>query len=145
MRLSSRNRIAAVVIGALLGTGGLLATPGAVQADAVCASATEACAPGLAVQATVIKTVFVRSGDWRTLETYVNAAAIGVFNDPAGAQIKVRYGVGIFGFDRQKQTLDGSTNKRLDVGKTASLSRARMQIKVNRDTEVTYTLILEGP
>ena len=95
--------------------------------------------------AVVTKTVFITDGDWRTLETFFNASAIGVFEDPAGAQIKVRYGVGIFGFDRQKQTLDGQTDKRLEVGKGGSLARARMQMKVNQDTEVTYSIILPGP
>jgi hypothetical protein len=93
----------------------------------------------------VTKTVFVTDGGWRTLETFFNASGIGVFEDPAGAQIKVRYGVGIFGFDRQKQTLDGETDKRLDVGKGGSFARARMQVKVNNDTELTYTIILPGP
>jgi len=95
--------------------------------------------------AVVTNTVFVTSGDWRTLETFFNSSGIGVFEDPAGAQIKVRYGVGWFGFDRQKQTLNGETEKRLDVGKGGSFARARMQIKVNQSTEVTYTLILPGP
>ncbi len=95
--------------------------------------------------ATVTKTVLVRASDWRTLETFWNASATGVFVDPSGAQIKVRYGVGWFGFDRQKQTLNGETQKRLEVGKGGSWARARMQMKVSRDSEVTYTLFLPGP
>jgi hypothetical protein len=95
--------------------------------------------------ATETKTVFVTGGGWRTLETFFNASGVGVFEDPAGARIKVRYGVGIFGFDRQNQTLDGETDKRLDVGRGGSVARARMQIRNSRDTEVTYTLILPGP
>jgi hypothetical protein len=95
--------------------------------------------------AVVTREVFVTAGGWRTLETFFNASVVGVFRDPAGAQIKVRYGVGFFGFDRQRQTLDGDTDKRLDVGKGGSLARARMQMKVNHDTDVTYRLILPGP
>lgn len=95
--------------------------------------------------AVVTKTVFVTEGGWRTLETFFNASGVGVFKDPSGAQIKVRYGIGSFGFDRQKQTLNGETDKRLDIGKGGSIARARMQMKVNQDTEVTYTLILPGP
>lgn len=93
----------------------------------------------------VTKTVFVTEGGWRTLETFFNASASGIFEDPAGAKIKVRYGVGFFGFDRQKQTLNGQDDKRLDVGKGGSFARARMQIDVDEDTELTYTLILPGP
>jgi hypothetical protein len=95
--------------------------------------------------ATVSRTKFVGKGDWRTLETFFNASATGTFEDPSGALIKVRYGVGFFGFDRQKQTLDGESVKRLEVGSGGSLARARMQIRVNRDADVTYTLILPGP
>ena len=91
------------------------------------------------------KTVIVTEGGWRTLETFFNASGVGVFEDPAGAKIKVRYGIGVFGFDGQKRTLDGEIDKQLDVGKGGSIARARMQIRVNRDSEVAYTLILPGP
>lgn len=87
----------------------------------------------------------VKSGKWRTMEWFWNSSGIGTFEDPSGARIKVRYGVGWFGFDRQKQTLDGANPKRLEVGKGGSLARARMQMRVQRNTEVTYTLTLEGP
>jgi hypothetical protein len=59
--------------------------------------------------AAVTKTVFVTEGGWRTLETFFNASAVGVFEEPSGAAIKVRYGVGLFGLDGQKQTLNGQT------------------------------------
>ena len=94
---------------------------------------------------TVTRTRFVTRGGWRTLETFFGSSATGVFEDPAGARIKVRYGFGFFGFDRQKQTLDGQTAKRLEVGSTASLARARMQVRVERDADITYSLILPGP
>ena len=95
--------------------------------------------------ATVTRIKFVTEGGWRTLETFLNASATGVFDKPAGAVIKVRYGVGFLGFDRQKQTLDGRNPRRLEVGSAGSLARARMQIRVDRDTDVTYTVILPGP
>ncbi len=86
----------------------------------------------------VVRESFVRAGGWRTLATLVNVDAEGRFRTPAGARIKLRYGVGWFGFDRQKQTLDGETLKRLKVGSTASLSRARMQMSVTTDAHVTW-------
>ena len=89
------------------------------------------------------RTVFVTKGGWRTLEVVFGASRSAAFVKPAGAQIKVRYGVGWFGFDRQKQKLDGITAKTLSVGATGSLARARMQMKVVQDTEVTYEFFAE--
>lgn len=60
-----------------------------------------------------------------------------MFRAPEGAKIKVRYGIGFLGFNRQEQTFNGSTFKNLSVG-TGSIGGARMQIKVSRDTDVTY-------
>jgi hypothetical protein len=95
--------------------------------------------------ATITETVFVRKGSWRTLRTFFRASATGVFLRPAGATIKVRFGVSFLGFDRQKQSLDGETTKTLVVSLGSSLLRARMQIRVSKDDEVTYTLHLPGP
>jgi hypothetical protein len=81
---------------------------------------------------------YVRAGDWRTLETFWNVSATGYFRLPAGAQIKVRYGVGWLGYDSQKKTLDG-TLKTLRVG-SASLLLARMQMKFSRSAYVYYTI-----
>ncbi len=50
-----------------------------------------------------VKTVSVRKGDWRTLETFFNAKGVAFFRAPVGATIKVRYGVGWLGKDRQVQ------------------------------------------
>jgi len=88
----------------------------------------------------------VAAGDWRTLEKFwgFGGSAQGVFQRPSGATIKVRYGFGWFGFDRQKQTLNETTTKTLEVGKIGSTSRARMQMRVNRDSEVHYVLHLHG-
>lgn len=85
----------------------------------------------------MIRTVHVRRGDWRTLESFFNATGMAVFKAPRGAVIKVRYGVGWLGKDRQKQTLDGQTEKKLEIG-SWSVTVARIQIKVERDTDVTY-------
>ncbi len=37
------------------------------------------------------RTKRIRSGDWRTVEVYVNASGTAFFQQPAGARIKVRY------------------------------------------------------
>lgn len=85
----------------------------------------------------MIRTKHITSGGWRTVEWFWNANGTAFFRAPAGAAIKVRYGVGFLGFDRQKQTLDGSNYKKLSVG-MGSVARARMQIKVSQNVDVTY-------
>jgi hypothetical protein len=90
--------------------------------------------------AEVVRTKFVKFGDWRTLESGWNATFSCRFRDPGGAQVKVRYGDGRWlGRDGQKQTLDG-TDRLVTVGR-ASFAYARIQMKVQQDTEVTYTYI----
>jgi hypothetical protein len=86
----------------------------------------------------VQRTRHASSGDWRTLESFFNATGTAFFAGPPNGQIKVRIGLGFFGWDLQKQTLDGHTLKRLTVSRIVSLSRARMQIKVTRSVDVTY-------
>jgi len=94
--------------------------------------------------AEITKSKIVKAGAWRTLESGWNAKFSCRFRDPAGAQIKVRYGSGWwFGWDSQKQTLNG-TFKIVNVTK-ASVAYARVQIKVQKDSEVTYTYIASGP
>lgn len=87
----------------------------------------------------VARTKYVQAGDWRTLEWFWNASGTAYFLHPAGARIKVRYGVGWFGFDRQKQTLDGINTKTLSVG-GGSIARARMQMKVTQSVHVNYSV-----
>jgi len=65
------------------------------------------------------------------------------FRAPTGVQIKVCYGGGWFGFDRQKQTLNGSDYKKLEVG-LASLGYARMQVRVLHTTDVTHDVYPGG-
>jgi len=84
-----------------------------------------------------IREKFVKKGKWRTMEWFFNSNGVTFFKAPNDASIKVRYGVGWLGKDRQKQKLDGGTYKKLQVGKS-SLLRARMQIKVKENTNVTY-------
>lgn len=85
----------------------------------------------------MLRTKRIEAGDWRTVESFWNAEGTAFFKLPAGASIKVRYGVGFLGINRQRQTLNGSDYKTLSVG-TASISRARMQVKVSQTTDVTY-------
>jgi hypothetical protein len=78
----------------------------------------------------------VNSGDWRTLEWFFGGGGTAFLQLPVGAHIKVRYGVGWFGKDRQVQRLDGQIRK-LQVG-LWSATRARMQIKVPTTVDVAY-------
>lgn len=94
--------------------------------------------------AEIVRSKFVKAGSWRTLESGWNAVFSCIFRDPAGAQVKVRYGDGWrLGWDSQKKTLDG-TDKTLNVTR-ASVAYARVQIKVASDTEVRYTYVTVGP
>ncbi|WP_448640257.1 hypothetical protein [Geodermatophilus sp. URMC 63] len=97
--------------------------------------------------ATLPRERLVEAGGWRTLETFwgPGGSAQGVFDRPTGANIKVRYGFGFLGFDRQSQTLDGVRVKTLDVGTIGSGARARMQMRVSQDVLVSYVLHLPGP
>jgi hypothetical protein len=94
-------------------------------------------------EASMFKTKPIEAGDWRTVEWFFNATGHAWFGLPVGAEIKVRYGVGWFGKDRQKQRLDGQSAKKLEVGGW-SVTRARFQVKVQRTTEVTYA-VFPGP
>ena len=85
----------------------------------------------------MLRTKRIEAGDWRTVEIFWNAEGTAFFKLPAGASIKVRYGVGFLGINRQRQTLNGSDYKTLSVG-TASISRDRMQVKVSQTTDVTH-------
>jgi hypothetical protein len=91
------------------------------------------------------RTKLVKAGRWRTLESGWNTTFSCRFLNPTGAQIKIRYGNGWpFGRDSQKQTLDGVNVKSVYVSR-GSLVYARVQMKVQRDVEVTYTYITTGP
>jgi len=84
-----------------------------------------------------LRTKTVKAGDWRTLEIFWNVTTTAFFQLPAGAQIKIRYSGGWFGVDRQKQTLNGESIKRLIVSRW-SLFTARIQMLVLEDAVVTY-------
>ena len=86
----------------------------------------------------MIRTKFVKAGDWRTIEWFWNVKATLFFAGPAGAWVKVRYGDGWpFGWDSQKQMLDGRQYKRLVVG-FASAAYARVQMRVAADMPIGF-------
>ena len=81
----------------------------------------------------------VKKGGWRTLENLWNAKADIAFDRPVGATVKIRYGSTkkYFGKDRQKQRIEANKGVLLKVGSYSAV-RARVQIYVERDTDVTY-------
>lgn len=89
----------------------------------------------------MITTKFVRSGRWRTLESFWNRTATAFFRIPGGARIRVLYGTGFLSATHQTQTLTGGADeyKKLTVT-MGSIAYARIQIIVQFDTDVTYTL-----
>ena len=91
--------------------------------------------------AAVTRTKVVKAGNWRTLESGWNASFDCLFRAPAGAQVKLRKGIGWLGWDTQKKTLDG-TDKSIQVG---GVVYSRVQMKVPRDVEVNYVYIPIGP
>lgn len=103
-----------------------------------------AAAASSAAAAEVYRERCVTAGDWRTLETFWNTTATGWFQSPASAEIRVKYGYGWLSVNRQRQTLDGSTLKALQVGAWSKVV-ARMQIKVPQSTCIAYRLVFEGP
>ncbi|MDX6698477.1 MAG: hypothetical protein QOE65_1874 [Solirubrobacteraceae bacterium] len=87
---------------------------------------------------------YVKSGEYRTLATLWNTSVTAEFLCPAGAKVRVRYGGGWFAVNRQTQTLNCSTPKRLSVGKFSAVV-ARIQMKVAESGNVNWGYITEGP
>jgi hypothetical protein len=87
----------------------------------------------------VIKTKRLLGGKTETVESFWNATGTAFFRAPAGASINVKYGKGRMSVNRQVQTLDGNTIKKLSVGK-GSILFARMRVKVPNTTDVTYDI-----
>ncbi|REL33433.1 hypothetical protein DYD21_11720 [Rhodohalobacter sp. SW132] len=93
----------------------------------------------------ISKTVFVKAGKWRTLETHWSRAKIRFyFRNPPGAKIRARYGFGWLSKNRQTQTLDGSSEKKISIG-TWGLTRAKVQMKTLNDSNVIYDVEVIGP
>lgn len=91
--------------------------------------------------------VHVRAGGWRTVYEVFGSTAkrYGVFTRPAGAEIRVRYGVGRLGRSTQRQSLDGVNAKVLEHGGVTNFLRVRFQVRVQSDTDMIWTLLFEGP
>ena len=87
----------------------------------------------------MVQTKRIKKSKWRTVASFWNAKGTAFFRAPAYTKIKVRYGVGWFGFDRQKKTLNGTDYKKLSVG-IGTVSRARMQVKVAESVDITYEI-----
>ncbi len=81
----------------------------------------------------------VTRGGWRTLEWFWNVSTTGFFLHPEGAKIRVLHGGGWFSWSNQNQTLNGTTVKRLGVGRS-SLLVARMQMNVATTVTVVYDI-----
>jgi len=80
----------------------------------------------------------VKGGKYRTIATHWSTAkARFYFRRPAGMKIRVRYGVGWFSVNRQKQTLDGQAERIISVG-AWSATRSKIQVKTDRDMDVFY-------
>lgn len=122
-RVSARIAVLAVLLGAAF-----TATIHAQAADA----------------ATVERTTWVSAGSYRTLAGLWHTTAVGTFRCPAEARIRVRYGYGWLARNRQNQTLDCDSYKRLSVG-AWSVLYARMQIKVPTSQYVQWTYTVDGP
>lgn len=91
------------------------------------------------------KESFIKKGKWRTLETHWSSAKVQFnFQRPAGAKIRARYGVGWFSKNRQKKTLDGNNVKIISIGGWG-VTRAKIQIKLLNDDNVSYTVVSIGP
>lgn len=87
----------------------------------------------------MLKTVQLRGGVTHTIESFWNTTSTAFFQGPSGAIINVKYGKGRLSTNRQKQTLDGTSIKKLTVGK-GSLVFARMRVKVPVTSQVTYDI-----
>jgi hypothetical protein len=85
----------------------------------------------------MIRAKYLTGGRTHTVELFWNASATAFFREPTGAKINVKYGKGWFSVNRQVQTLDGRTFKKLQVG-AGSLAVARMRVKVPQNSDVTY-------
>ncbi|MBP2269165.1 hypothetical protein J3A64_004705 [Pseudarthrobacter sp. PvP004] len=85
----------------------------------------------------LLKTKQLSGGTTQTVESFWNGTSTAFFQGPAGAIINVKYGKGRLSVNRQRQTLDGNTVKKLTVGK-GSLAYARMRVKVPVASQVTY-------
>lgn len=88
--------------------------------------------------AVVSRSRFVTAGGWRTLESGWNISFGCRFRDPTGAQVRVRYGVGVFGWNEQRHTLNGSSITVI-VNNLQSTLYAQVQMRVQQSSNVNYS------
>ena len=88
----------------------------------------------------MFRTLRLKAGAWRTVESLWGTGATAFFRAPARAKVRVAYA---FGSERQLQTLDGQHYAKIEVG-LGSLVHARIQVWVPRDATFTYD-IYPGP
>ena len=91
----------------------------------------------------MFRTLRVKAGAWQTVESLWGSSATAFFRAPADAQVRVYYGFGRLGTERQTQTLDGEQYAKVAVG-IGSFAHARIQVMVRRDSTFTYD-IYPGP
>jgi hypothetical protein len=94
-------------------------------------------APALASAQPVVIEKYLRKGDWRTVETFINSSATVVFIGPANCQVKLVSFPGHPG--SQRQTLDGMTARSVKVGGLGGLF-GRVQVRVPEDMAVRYVV-----
>ena len=86
----------------------------------------------------MFRTLRLKAGAWRTVEALRGTSATAFFRAPIDAQVRVYYGLGPLGAERQVQTLDGEHYAKVEVG--TSLVPAKIQILVPRDATFTYDI-----
>ena len=91
----------------------------------------------------MFRTLRLKAGEWRTVESLWGGSATAFFRAPEGAQVRVFYGLGRLGTERQTQTLAGEHYAKVSV-RLGSFARARVQVMVPRDATFTYD-IYPGP
>jgi len=91
----------------------------------------------------MFRTLRLKSGEWRTVESLWGGSTTAFFRAPEGAKVRVFYGLGRFGAERQTQTLDGERYAKVSV-RLGSFAHARIQVMVPRDATFTYD-IYPGP
>lgn len=87
----------------------------------------------------MFRTLRLRAGAWRTVESLWGQSATAFFRAPAGGEVRVYYGLDPVGAERQTQTLDGEHYAKVEVG-SGSLAYARIQVRVPCDRTVTYDI-----
>jgi hypothetical protein len=97
----------------------------------------------------MFRTLRLKAGAWRTVESLWGGSATAFFRAPIDAQVRVYYGLDVLGTERQTQTLDGEHYAKVEVG-SGSLAHARIQVRVVRDATFTYdiypgTVVVRAP